>query len=247
MSIVQILTFLLPSILAGFVQGVTGFGFGIIVVMFFQCFLDVVASASISQCLSLFLCMSLVIQYRRHIQWKLLVKPLIFYFPGYFVCLRIVERIDVVAMKPFLGIFLIILSIYFVRFSQKIKIRDTWRTVIVCALLSAVCDAAFGIGGPPMVLYMLTLSRSREQYLATVQGFFMVTCFYGVCMRVINGMLTVDLLPMLLVGLSGLLMGVFVAARVVSKLNEEKMKHLVYYGIGVAGMITLVNSLIMMR
>lgn len=242
----KFLVFLLPSVLAGFVQGLTGFGFGIIVVMFFQCFLDVVSSASISQCLSFFICMSLVIQYRKHIRWKLLVKPLIFYFPGYFACLRIVEGTDVAAMKPFLGIFLVILSVYFVRFSQKVSIKDTWLTVIVCALLSAACDAAFGIGGPPMVLYMLALCNDREQYLATVQSFFMVTCFYGICMRAANGMLTADLLPMMFAGLAGMLTGVFGAAKVVSKLDGEKMKHMVYYGIGVAGMITLANSLITM-
>lgn len=242
MSIVQLLTCLLSSVLAGFIQGVTGFGFGIIVVMFFQRFLGVAASASISQCLSLFLCLSLALRYRRHIRWNLLVKPLLFYVPGYFVFLRMVGRVDVAAMKPFLGLFLIVLSIYFLRFSEKIPIKDTWLAVGVCALLSAACDAAFGIGGPPMVLYMLTLSRDREEYLATIQCFFMVTCFYGVCMRIANGMLTADLLAMLGIGLAGLLAGTAMAVRTVSKLDGEKIKRLVYCGIGVAGMITLANS-----
>ena len=244
MNLTQSIILFLPALIAGIIQGTTGFGFGIIVMLIYPHILGVIPSAGISQCVSAFLCLFMVVQYRKHIQWNLLVKPWIIYFPSYFAFIWFVTQINVNFLRPVLGVFLVLLSLYFLRFSSNIVIRDRWESALICVLLGAAVDAAFGIGGPPVVLYLMSVTKSKEEYLGTIQAFFFVTCVYGTCMRMFNGMLPADIVPALGISLFGMFIGVSISVKIVARLDSAKVKHIVYYIIGVAGMITLLNHFI---
>lgn len=157
-QIVSFMAIMLFALVAGFVQGIIGFGFGIVVMMIYPYLIGMTQAVSVSQCLALFLNLAMAVKYRKHIQWKLLLMPWAIYFPVYFVALTFVKGVDMDGQKPLLGVFLVLLSIYFMRFSNKVSIRPTPLTASLCSGLAAVIDAAFGIGGPPMVLYFLSVT-----------------------------------------------------------------------------------------
>lgn len=233
---------MLPALIAGLVQGVTGFGAGILLMMFYPAMFSVAQSSAMSQFLCAVLCIAIVWRYRKQVRLKQCLMPLIFYFPCYFVTLQVAVSMNTDHLKPVLGIFLVLLSIYFFYGSEKVKIRANVWSAFICALISAGVDAFFGIGGPTMVIYFMAILPNKQEYLGTIQCFFMTTSIYGTVMRTYNGQITVDLLPFLMSGGVALLVGAYAGSRVVNRIDTHRMKQLVYGFIGIAGLLTIITS-----
>ncbi|MGI6095176.1 MAG: sulfite exporter TauE/SafE family protein [Lachnospiraceae bacterium] len=234
--------FILPAIAGGFVQSVTGFGCGIIIMMFYPILLGVIPSATINQCASIFLCLSIIIPYWKYANRKAIVLPLVFYFPIYLLLLQVATSINVDFLKPFLGLFLILISIYFIFANNKITITATPVTTFICAGLCASIDAFFGLGGPPIVIYFLNTTKDKKEYFGTLQTFFLTTAIYGTLMRTWKGVLTLELIPNIIIAVLSILIGAAVGKRLASRLNGEVLKKVIYAFIGFAGIITIFES-----
>lgn len=240
---IQYLCVALPALLAGLVQGVTGFGAGILLMMFYPFCFDMVRSTAMSQVLCAVLCISIVLRYRKYIRFRLCILPLVFYFPFYFAALRLSLGIHMDNLKPALGVFLILLAVYFVLYSGKIHITAGVLSALGCAALAGIIDAFFGIGGPTMVIYFMAVLRDKREYLGTIQLFFTMTNLYGTAVRAFSGQVSADMLFPLAAGSAALLIGACAGGKVVDRIDIEKMKLLVYGFIGFAGIVTLVTGL----
>ncbi|WP_323088557.1 sulfite exporter TauE/SafE family protein [Allobaculum sp. JKK-2023] len=64
---------------AGIVQALTGFGAGIVMMIVLPVFYAIPQAAGISQAICLAICAMMTFQYRKSIQWKKALKPIIPY------------------------------------------------------------------------------------------------------------------------------------------------------------------------
>lgn len=239
---IQYLCVAAPALLAGLVQGVTGFGAGILLMMFYPFCFTMVESSAMCQLLCAVLCISIVWRYRHYVRFRMCILPLIFYFPVYLAAMRVAAGLDMDYLKPVLGIFLIVLAGYFILFDGKIKISANPGTAFVCAALAGIIDAFFGIGGPTMVVYFMAVLKEKKTYLGTIQIFFMTTNLYGTVVRTLAGQLTGSMVLPLAAGAVALLLGAYAGSRVVDKIDIGKMRLLVYGFIGFAGAVTFVTG-----
>lgn len=239
---IQYLCVAAPALFAGLVQGVTGFGAGILLMMFYPFCFSMVQSSAMCQFLCAVLCISIVWRYRRFVRFRMCILPLVFYFPVYLAAMQAAARLDMDYLKPVLGLFLIALAVYFILGEGKIKISANPGTAFVCAALAGIIDAFFGIGGPTMVVYFMAVLKEKRSYLGTIQIFFMTTNLYGTVVRTLAGQLTGDMVLPLTAGAAALLLGAYAGSRVVDKIDIGKMKLLVYGFIGFAGAVTFVTG-----
>lgn len=77
---------LLPAFVAGIIQGVTGFGAGVVMMMFLPLQFSVVQSAGVSSAICMILCAAMVYRYRHTISKKYPVNT--FYSWAFPRCLR---------------------------------------------------------------------------------------------------------------------------------------------------------------
>ena len=226
---------------AGFVQRVSGFGLGIFAMLFMPHFMPThTASASIS---SIFSCVTSgfnSIKYRKTIRYKislpmicasLLTIPVAVYFSSV---------VSAGIFKILLGVVLIILSLYFLFFNDKIKIRPTMVNGILSGTLSGVLSGLFSTGGPPAVLYLSKATENNISYFATIQFFFFVTNVYATVMRAINGNIDFVILIYSAIGLIGCMAGDFLGSKVFDKLDSKKLKKIIYIGMIVSGIVLFV-------
>lgn len=61
----------------------------------------------------------------------------------------------------------------------------------------------FGIGGPLMALYFLTISKTKETYLASIQAFFLIDTVIMTSLRFSMGVLDLNSLKYVAVGIIG--------------------------------------------
>lgn len=234
----------LSLLLAGFIQGVSGFGAGIVFMSIVPYFLSVTASAAISNFVCLMLEIMMIVRYRNHINKNIIVLPAVFFIIAATVGIHLASNLDTRIMKEILGGFLILLSIYMIVFRSKMNLRPTLLTMFVCGFVSGLCDGMFSIGGPLMVLYFLAITKSKEEYLGTIQTFFGICAVYNLALRTYRGLFTVDLLGYALVGTAAIFLGLKIGNHVVDRINDQMMQKVVCIMIGFSGAVTLITALL---
>ena len=73
-----------------------------------------------------------------------------------------------------LSVALIVISIYFALFSQKIKLPTTKKVQVGAGTLSGLMGGFFGMQGPPAVLYFIQSEPTKEHYMAMAQTYFLI-------------------------------------------------------------------------
>ncbi|MGI6678973.1 MAG: TSUP family transporter [Dehalobacterium sp.] len=242
-SVINLLWVVIPSLLAAFIHSLTGFGFGIVLMIFLPLAFSVVHSAALAQCLAPVTTMMLFFRYRKYVNLKLLLLPLLCYFPVFFAALSLVIHIQADFLKPALGITFLGMAGYFIFFSDKFTLQANVPTALICTALNGIVDAFFAIGGPFIVVYFLAVTKTKEEYLGTIQAYFMVCTLYGVIIRILKHQITLSMVPLIAGGIMALLIGIFLGGMVMKNIDAHLMKKIVYGFIGIAGIITFMSSL----
>ncbi len=236
---------LLPALLGGTIQTVTGFGGGIIMMLFFPLVLPMLKASALSTLVTLYLTTTLAWKLRREAEYPVILLPLLVFLVSTTLALQLAMQIDTRRLSALFGAFLIILAVYFIRISDKIHIQASRKNGSICAALSGLCSGMFGISGPPMAVYYLSaLGDDKTRYLATTQMFFCLSSIYNTGMRIVRGILTADMIPLFLVGLAGMMAGKRIGLAILSRLDAAAVKKAVYGFLAVSGVITLLRNLL---
>ena len=92
-----------------------------------------------------------------------------------------------------------------------------------------------------MVLYFMSMTDSTHEYLGTSQMFFMINSIYNTAFRFYRGILQPVHLIYIGVGIWGILSGVFIANKIVDRLNANAMRKLIYIMLGISGVLNLIG------
>lgn len=233
---------LIGSMLGGFAQTVTGFGCGIVIMLFLPYIMPVVQASGLSVLITMILNVMLVVKYRKSINMRLVLMPAVISFAVSTLCIYIGNNLELAVMKIIFSVFLIALALYFIFFSERIKLEANLPTVAVCAALAGAANGLFGIGGPPMALYFLTVTKDKETYIGTTQTYFLLTSAYTTMIRIFSGVFDRELLMMAVPGIAAILLGEYIGIRVVDRISHQKIKKVIYLFLIVSGVITLVQT-----
>ena len=94
-----------------------------------------------------------------------------------------------------------------------------------------------------MALYFLTKADSKENYLASIQTFFLVDTVLMTSLRFSSGILNLASLKYVLVGIIGAIIGTILANHLVKYLNISVMTLFIYVFIGLSGLYYVVTAL----
>ena len=229
----------LTPIIAGLIQTVTGFGSGIFMMVFFPMLFPILGASAISSAISLAGTCTLSWHYRKYCKWKLTLIPALIYILVSSGSILLAPYLPTELLKKVFGVFLMLLSVYFLVFSSKLKVKATLLSATVCGTLAGILGGLFGIGGPPMVIYFLAALDSKEEYLGTIQFHFFVTGVYMLFFRIYKGIFTMDMIPYVILGMAGMMIGKKLGTKIVDRINADTMKKLVYAFLGVSGFLNL--------
>lgn len=230
---------LFVGFMAGLLQGMVGFGAGIVLMIYLPTVYTVTGSAAITGAISIVLSGFMTFQYRHFIQMKKVLKPTILYMLICTLTIMISSYINAFYLKKALGVFLVILAGYYLLLSKgKQEINKGFACF--CIVLSAICDGFFGIGGPLMVVYFMAKTKDQKEYLGCIQMFFLINCIYNTGFRIYRGLLVMDYLPIILLGAAGILLGCFIAKKLLRFIDENKIRKIVYFVIGISGILNII-------
>ncbi len=91
-----------------------------------------------------------------------------------------------------------------------------------------------------MVIYFLAATKEKEEYLGTIQFFFMITSIENMLARIARGIFTIDMMPMALIGIAGIVLGQMLGQKIIDRINGEVMKKCIYVYLCIAGILNLI-------
>ena len=219
----------LISFAGSFLQRVTGFGYGIFMMMFLPGLMgssvEAAAMAGLCSCCT---CTYNAVKMRKQIQWKLVVPTITASLVTVPLAVGFSAQAPEDLIRTLLGIFLILLSIYFLFVAGKIKLRPSVGGGLAVGAVSGVLGGMFSMGGPPVVLYLVQAVADKTAYIATMQAHFAVINLYSAGTRALNGVITTNVLLCFAVAVGGSLLGNYAGGRIFEKLDSAKVKKLVY-------------------
>ncbi|ETY73179.1 sulfite exporter TauE/SafE family protein [Lactiplantibacillus fabifermentans] len=230
---------MLPGFLAGLVQGLTGFGAAITMMIFLPSLLPMSQAAGVAGLIMCASVVTLVWKYHRYVHFKQIIVPFLIYASVAAWSVHLGKVLDVQLLRTLLGGLLVCLAIYFTVSKQAGTQRYPWFVAGIFMIISGFFNGLFGIGGPLMALYFLSLSTTTGEYIGNLQTFFLIDVVYITSVRVMNGIITPAVIPDVLIGMVGAIIGTMIAARLLPKLPMDTVRKGIYAFIGVSGLYYL--------
>ena len=228
MDITGVTAFCGIVLLAAVVQGVSGFAFGMVVLMVFPYLFGYTSALMLATMLALILNTANAYIYRNHINWH--------WIPRWMVVFTVMDLISVLVLKnvgdspiwyTLMGAMFILMACYLLWGQRVLHITTNNRSMFVLASLNGLIMGAFGVGGPIMAAFLLQATEHKEEYLGTSQALGAFVLGVDFIMRAINGMFSLSLLGYSGIGLIFIVIGLLIAKCLVSHMNALTMRRII--------------------
>lgn len=230
---------------ASFVQRTIGFGFGIFIMTALPFLMPSYGEAvTLSGLLSLTSATVVMLKYVKYVTWKRLFQMVAAFVIFSTIAICLLDRIEGQTMRMILGIMLIIISLYFSFFKEKLQkiIRPTRGWQLGTGSVSGVMGGLFGMHGPPVVLYLISSEPDKDHYMGMIQTYAVITNITMVIVRAYTGYVTPAVGTAYLYGLAGLTVGVLAGNCAYKRIPNRLFTYVVYAYIGISGLIIFVTA-----
>ena len=238
-------TFMLFAVVvfaASVVQGISGFAFGLIVLMVFPNIFGYTNALVLANLMTVLLLVYNSILYRKYCAWQWLPLGVSSFAVADLFGVLVLKRVgDAPIWYTLLGILFILMAVYLMWGQSRLPIKPNKRSLVFFSMLTGVLVGAFGVGGPITAAFLMVATKSKEEYLGTIQ----VISFFGMALdlifRIAAGMVTFEILKTTALGLVFLVAGVLVAKRLVQYIDALMLRRIVCVLMVLNGVVTLIH------
>ncbi len=228
--------------LAGFTQGVSGFGSALVAMPLLLFFMDAQTAVPLCMLNGLIITAFLSLQLRRHVDWKKITPIIIGCVPGIYVGARFLKEADSDLIKLLLGIMLTMYCLYSLLFKpQPQKVQPYWA--YIAGFCTGVIGTAFSAGGPPTIIYT-TLNRwKKDDIKATLSVFFFITGIFIAVAHAVTGLTTQIVLKNFSISAIFVLLGVWAGSFCYGKIKQKTYLKLILNLLLVMGGMMIVTAI----
>jgi len=195
-------------ILASFIQGLTGFAFGLISVPLFALLFSAQEAVGMVAIAGTVLVLYSFFLHRKKVEFRKVIYlgfvSILFLPLGAYFLVSLPEDTVMVV----LGTVIVLITLYSALFTAKSKLLMKKRGAgCTAAVISGLLGGAFTAPGPAMVVYLYTLDENRLQAKANVQFFFAMISFAILLTHIVSGTVNsaaivraVPFLPLVVIG-----------------------------------------------
>lgn len=237
-----IILILVISFVASLVRSTLGFGESLIAVPLFLFFLPIGVAVPLSVMLSIVIALVIVIQDHSKIHFKS-AKWLVFYaILGIPLGLLILIHGNEFFVKIGLGILIIVYSLYtlFGKTTFSLK-EDNKLWLFICGFLSGIFGGAYGLNGPPLVVYGNLRKWTAKHFRATLQAYFLPASLIGFIGYYIKGLVTAQVNFYFIIALTTTIPAIFLGRYLNHKLDSPSFFKYIYWGLAAIGLILIIT------
>lgn len=220
-----------------------GFGESLIAVPLLAIWLPLNVAVPLSVLASVTIAGVVVIQDWKKIHFRSAGGLILYTLLGIPLGLLVLAYMDERFVKAVLGVIIIVFSIYLLAGKKLKELKtDNRAWLFGCGFLAGVLGGAYGLNGPPLVIYGARRRWSAQHFRATLQGYFVVASAVGVIGYWVMGLLPLAVFHYYLMSLLVLLPAVFIGRFINHRLQGETFFKYVYFVLLGIGLILFIRA-----
>ncbi len=233
----------LISFFATLVRSTFGFGESLIAVPLLILFLPIEVAVPLSVLLSILIAVVVVIQDHAKIYFRSAKWLILYAIPGIPIGLMLLVYGSDFWNKLVLGVLIVSYSFYalFARNPKKPQ-TDQRFWLFACGFLSGVFGGAYGVNGPPLVVYGNMKRWGASHFRATLQAYFFVASTLSVFGYAYKGLITQAVLIDFLYAIPAAIPAVFLGRYLNNRLESELFYRYIYIGLAIVGGFLIWNA-----
>jgi uncharacterized protein len=147
-------------------------------------------------------------------------------------------------VKATLGVIIITFSTYSLIGRTPLELRrDSRRWLLACGFCAGVLGGAYGMNGPPLVVYGAMRRWSAQHFRATLQGYFLPASIIGMGGYWLAGLWVPAVTHYYLLALPVTLLAVYLGRVINHRLHGEAFLKYIYLGLLSIGALLLVQAI----
>jgi len=228
---------------ATLIRSAFGFGEAMFAVPLLALCIPIQVAVPLAVLVSITISAVVVIQDWRHIHLRSagwLVFATLFGLPfGLLLLVRAPEHL----IKAGLGILIVLFALFCLGGSVRLRLeRDSRIWLLVSGFCAGVLGGAYGMNGPPLVIYGSLRGWTAQHFRATMHAYFLPASSLVMCGYLSAGLWTPVVTHDYLVCLPAMIPAVFLGRAINHRLSAAAFSRYVYLGLGAIGLALLVQS-----
>ena len=156
--------------------------------------------------------------------------------------LWVLTTVSEAVVKIMLGVIIIIFSAYCLASRAPFELKND-KLAWLFGFLAGVLGGAYGMNGPPLVIYGTLRRWSPEHFRATLQGYFLPASLIGMAGYWLAGLWVAEVTNYFLVSLPAALVAIFVGRIIHHRLKDRRFLVYVHVGLIAVGATLLVQAI----
>lgn len=158
--------------------------------------------------------------------------------------LVILTQLDGQMSKAILGGVIVLFAAYSLIFKTTLHLKKDHPTWLIgSGFIAGILGGAYGIYGPPVVIYGSLRQWSPQHFRATLQGYFLIVSIIGTLGYVYVGLWNMTVVWYFVDATAGMLVAIIIGRAINNRLQGNQFFQLVYIGLLVTGGMLVVQSL----
>jgi len=228
--------------LAGFIQGLTGFGFGMAAVALLPLVLELKDAQVVVALLNVVVCLTAFYATRRHFRWRdgrwLILGALMGVPIGFFVLVKLPATVLIRA----LGLLLCAFSALELWRGERVLFRIPPSLGLPVGLLSGSIGGALNMGGPPAVAYVYSQSWTKQQIVSLLQALFGLCAILRIGLVLSSELVRPELVRVSLLTIVPLLLATWLGSALMKRVPQDKLKLAIFAFLFIMGVKYLLFS-----
>ena len=233
-----ILYLCLVALIAGLIQGFSGFGSVLFSLPVLALFLDIKIAIPLMSLSGVVLTVYLLFSLWNHLEWRKILPLLVGTVFGVPVGVLLLKHLKASYLLITLGVMLIAYSFYrLVMKPHRKAMKKYWAYLF--GFLAGCLGGAFSASGPPVIVYTSLQPWNKDQIKVTLQGYFFASGIIVIFFQAFSGLMTDVVLKYFLISLAPLMIGTYVGHFFYGRVQEETYRTFMLILLGLLGAFTL--------
>ena len=232
----------LAVLLAGTVQGLSGFGSGLVLVSIVPWFVDITFAVPFAGVFSYMTVLAMTWRHRRHIRLRRALPLILGLFPGVPLGMAFLKGVDAGLATGALGAVLVVYACWALFVADRdnpARVSERWGPGF--GFVGGILGGAFNCSGPPVVLYSTLQDWNKGETVGTMQAYFLAQGALTLTGFALTGLITIETLTWNAWMFPALAGGVWLGDRLHHRVDEGTFRSVVMVGLLLMGLAFLVR------
>jgi uncharacterized membrane protein YfcA len=229
--------------LATVIRSAFGFGEALIAVPLLAFCMPLRVAAPLAVLLSIAIAAVVVAQDWRHIHLRSAASLLLATVFGIPLGLLVLTSAHQELVKAGLGILIVMFAVYSLAARNSLRLAQEHRTLLLLSgFLAGILGGAYGMNGPPLVIYGSLRGWSPQHFRATLQAYFLPASILGMIGFWSAGLWTRTVTHDFLVSVPVMLPAVFLGRAINHRFSGDAFLRYVYWGLVLLGGMLFIEA-----